>query len=116
MMQRIRKVACGKMSIDKGIYYFSKEAAMRDKLQGKMLRYHLTPIHHRGRCGYYNGRIVKVHRLKSSALRSITVRGPSYDDKGFGWKGACVRLVASDWQGNGCGVWYYKNIVPVETF
>ena len=83
---------------------------------GKLLHYQLSPAHHRGLSGQYLGRVVKVQRLKRGHVRSVTVQRPSFDRGRLGWKGTRVRLVPNDWQLDGCGILYRREIVPVQEF
>ncbi len=90
---------------------------MKDLLIGKKLMYRLVPELHRGACGQYTGKIVKVFRLKrGNKIKSITVQRPSFDSNGPNWKGIKIKLKPADWTCEGCGVLYYKKVIPVNEF
>lgn len=89
---------------------------MKDPLVNKILHYFLTEKNHRGRCGQYAGRVIAVTRLKSGVVKSITVRRPTYDGKGFKWNGAKRKLKPDDWNRPGYGILFRKKIVPVAEF
>ncbi len=85
------------------------------KLIGKILHYHLTPKNHRGRSGFYSGRIIRVDRLKrSGVIRSIIIQRPLYDGQNdsFNWKGTKIRLVPMDWCKG--GVLYRGKVIPIN--